>query len=312
MEQRPDMLAARDAGQVGGAELQLLARGAVEGFLAGLHRSPHKGSSAEFRHHRPYVPGDDLRTLDWKVFGKTDRFFVREFEDETNLRCTLLVDASPSMAFGTGEQRKFRYAQRLAACLAHLMLRQQDAVGLGLFDATLRQFLPGRATPRHMTLLADTLAAEKPARGRDASDFPRVFQTVIPKLEQHARRGVVVIISDCFGDPASLARGLLQLRRARQEVIVFHLLHRDELEFPFRGTMRFDDLESTGRLEIDAGLLRRRYLDKLAAFRTNLAAACGHARADLVPLATDEPLALALRQYLLRRSRPGRGAKGAA
>lgn len=312
METRPDILAARDAEQVGGAELQLLARGVVEGFLAGLHRSPHKGSSVEFRQHRPYVPGDDLRTLDWKVFGKSDRFFVREFEDETNARCTLLVDTSASMAFGQGEQCKFRYAQRLAACLAHLMLRQQDAVALGLFDATLRQFVPARATPRHLVLLADTLAAEMPARGRDASDFASVFRGVIPKLEQHARRGIVAVISDCFAEPGPLSRGLLQLRRCKQDVVVFHVLHRDELDFPFRGTVRFDDLESTDRREIDAGLLRRRYMEKLAAFRRELAAACGHARADLVPVVTDESLTTALRQYLLRRSRSVRGSKGIA
>lgn len=301
-----DILASEDV--LSGGDLQVLARNVVDGFVAGLHRSPHKGTSAQFKQHRPYVPGDDLRALDWKIYGKSDRFFIREFEDETNLRATLLLDGSRSMAYGSSDTNKHRYGIRLAACLAHLMLKQQDAVGLATFDARLRTYLPGRTVPRHLSLLTDTLAAESPSADAAATDFASVFRDLSPKLNCHAHHRMVLLITDAFGDIAAFDRGLSHLRHARHEVIVFQVLHRDEVDFPFRGTMQFDDLEvSDRRREIDASLLRQRYLDRMTKFRADVAAVCGRTGADLVPILTDEPLATGLRHYLLRRARGRRG-----
>ena len=329
-----DILSPNDLQQVG--HLQVLARGVVEGFVAGLHRSPHRGNSVEFKQHRPYVPGDDLRSLDWKVYGKTDRFYIREFEEETNLRATLLLDCSGSMAYGAGRETKRRrdeetkwwkrnpahfvssslrlsvssallskqqYAVRLAACLSYLMLRQQDGVGLVTFDTRVQKHIPPRSNPRHLTVLLDAMAG---CASGGESGLGRVFHELAPKLH---RRGLVILLSDCFGDVPELLRGLAHFRHARHDVIVFQIWHRDELDFPFRGRMRFDDLErSDHRREMDAQLLRKQYLARLAEFRDQLREGCARHRVDLVPVVTDQPYAVALREYLVRRMRGARAA----
>src|SRR5688572_10056848 len=333
-----DILAPDDLRQVG--HLQVLARGVVEGFVAGLHRSPHKGNSVEFKQHRPYVPGDDLRSLDWKIYGKTDRFYIREFEEETNLRATLLLDCSGSMAYGGGsdeaterrsdegpgaggnggvERRGLRalipsslrrsvasslskqqYAVRLAACLSYLMLRQQDGVGLVSFDTRVRKFIPPRSSPRHLTALLDAMSA---CSTGGETGLGKVFHELAPKLH---RRGLVILLSDCFGDVGDLLKGLAHFRHARHDVIVFQIWHRDELDFPFKGRIRFDDLErGDHRREMDAQLLRKQYLARLADFREQLREGCARHRIDLVPVVTDQPYGATLREYLVRRMRGG-------
>lgn len=297
MPRLADILTPNDLQQVG--NLQVLARGVVDGFVAGLHRSPHKGNSVEFKQHRPYVPGDDLRALDWKIYGKTDRFYIREFEEETNLRATLLLDCSGSMAYGNPS--KCHYAVRLAACLSYLMLRQQDGVGLVTFDTHVKKLIPPRSNPKHLTALLDAMTACKTG---GETGLGRIFNELAPKLH---RRGLVILLSDCFGDAGDLLRGLAHFRHARHDVIVFQIWHRDELDFPFKGRVRFDDLERADhRREMDARMLRKQYLARLADFREQLRDGCARHRVDLVPVVTDQPYAVALREYLVRRLRGGR------
>ena len=291
-----ELLSAEELGTVAG--LQLLARQVVEGGYQGLHRSPHKGFSVEFKEHRPYVPGDDIRTIDWKLFGKTDRFFIREYEEETSLRCTLLVDASGSMAYqgSRGAMSKRDYAVRLAASLAYLLLRQQDSVGLVTFDTAIRRYIPPRARPKHLrTLLEELLAAEP----NGETDLGGVFHQIAAKL---SRRGIVVVLSDLFGDPESLLKSLAHFRHAGHEIILLQILDPDELDFPFDQRTRFESLEDADRHRlVDPAQLRRLYLERLEAFRESLAVGCRRQKIALVPMRTDQPFADSLAAFLARR-----------
>jgi len=191
------------------ANLQVLARSVVEGFCAGLHRSPHKGFSVEFKQHRQYVPGDDVRYLDWKVYGKSDRFFIREYEEETNLRAMLLIDGSGSMAYSGGNadgMSKLDYAVRLGACLAYLMLKQQDSVGLVSFDTKIRRFIPSRSNPGHLQVIAEELAA---SRSGGETALSGVFREIVPKIH---RRGLLIVLSDCFDNVPRLLKALTHFR----------------------------------------------------------------------------------------------------
>lgn len=274
------------------ASLQVLARTVVEGLSTGLHRSPNKGASVEFRQHRQYVPGDEIRRLDWKVYGKRDRLYIREYEEETSLRATLLVDVSGSMAYGA----KHEYALRLAACLAYLMLQQGDSVGLVTFDTKVRKHLPPRSNPGHLRLLLDTLAGSKV--GGETS-LARVFHTLAPLFH---RRGLLIVISDCFSEVADLAPALAELRHDHHEVIVLQLWDRSELDFPFKGWTRFESLEDTTQHRlVDPAHMRAAYLAKLATFREDLRKACHRHRVELAPLVTDQPYAEALARFISLR-----------
>ncbi len=280
--------------------LEIVARLVVEGFCSGLHRSPHKGFSVEFRQHRSYVPGDEIRHIDWKVFGKTDRFYIREYEEETNLRATLLLDKSGSMAYGSGSVTKFDYAIRLAACLAHLMLRQADGVGLVTFDREMDQYIPPRSRPGHLRVLLDALQKCRPG---DETELGAVFHELVPKIQ---RRGLLIVISDCFGEIHELMSALAHFRHAHHELIVFQLWDRAELEFPFDQWTRFDSLEVQNlNYLVDPAHLRRAYLERLGQFREELRSGCHRHRIDLVPLVTDQPYAQALAGYLNARKRYG-------
>lgn len=305
MNRSTELVSPGDLQQV--AELQWLARMVVEGFCSGLHRSPHKGLSVEFKEHRAYVRGDDLRYLDWRIFGKSDRYFIKEYEAETNLRATLLVDASGSMAYG-GEARagvgsgvgisKYDYAIRLAACLTYLLLAQQDAVGLMLFDTSIRKYIPPRSTPRHMQALIDALGGQR--TGGETS-LGEVFRRLSPKLH---RRGLLIVMSDCFDEVHSLLRALAQFRHAGHEVVVLQLWHRDELEFPFTHWTRFECLETAGRNHmVDPAPLRAAYLERLKEYRAAMTRGCRQHSIDLVPIVTDQPYAEALAAYLASRKR---------
>jgi uncharacterized protein (DUF58 family) len=280
------------------SNLQVLARLVVEGFCTGLHRSPHKGFSVEFKQHRPYVHGDEIRHLDWRVFGRSDRFYIREFEEETNLRATMLLDASGSMAYGPEGRSKLVYATRLAACLSYLMLQQQDSVGLVTFDTQVRRYIPPRAQTSHLQVLAEELQATQPGGETELAD---VFHDLVPRLH---RRGLIIILSDCFGDVSGILSALAHLRHARHEILVFQIWDRDELEFPFRSWTRFDCLEVDGKKHlIDPNHLRAAYLENLERFRAELKQGCHRHRVDLVPLVTDQPYAEALAHYLTLRMR---------
>ncbi len=297
MTQLNEYLLPEDLRKVG--NLQVLARLVVEGFCSGLHRSPHKGFSVEFKQHRQYVSGDDLRFLDWKVFGKTDRFYIREYEEETNLRATLLVDLSGSMAYeGSHGVSKAHYATRLAACLSYLMLQQADSVGMVTFDENVRRYVPPRSRAGHLRVLLDELASAPPGA---ETGMGKVFHDLVPKL---SRRGMVIVLSDCFCDVSELLAALAHMRHARHEVIIFQIWDRDELEFPFKQWTRFDCLERAGvRHMVDPALIRRAYLDRLAQYREELVQGCRRHRIDVVPLTTDQPYADGLAYYLTQRRR---------
>lgn len=280
--------------------LELLARQVVEGFCAGRHRSPHKGYSVEFREHRPYVQGDEIRSIDWKVFGKTDRIYIREFEEETNLKATLIVDASGSMNYGgpKSETTKFQYASVLAASLAYLMIGQQDSVGLATFSTSIREFLPPRSRASHLQAIFASLLKSSPAGD---SDIGAVLSGLAGKLH---RRGLLILISDCFDDVSSMLHALAQFRHIKHEVLVFQILDPDETDFPFRGRMRFRDLERPAAQEdIDAAAIREAYLQNFRSHQNELRLGCGRHRVDHVVLTTDTPPVDALARYLSFRRR---------
>lgn len=294
-----DLVKPKDLARV--SKLQLLARQVVEGFCSGRHRSPHKGFSVEFKEHRTYVRGDELRNIDWKAFGKSDRLYIREYEEETNLRCTLLVDRSGSMQY-SGERSegrtKYEYAQQLAASLAYLMLGQQDGVGLVTFDDEPREWLPSRSRPSHLRAVLQAIAENGTKR---ETDLGGVFQRIAPKL---SRRGLLVILSDGMGDVDSLAKAFALFRSARHEILFFQVLDPDEIDFPFSGRIQFRDLESSQNEQmVDANSIRDAYLRRYEEYQNKLRDICRKQRVDLVQMTTDRPFADALHEYLSVRRR---------
>ena len=281
------------------SNLQVLARQVVEGFTTGLHRSPHKGFSVEFKQHRQYVPGDEIRHIDWRVFGRSDRYYIREYEEETNLRATIILDRSGSMAYGgdqAGKVSKFEYATRLAACLSYMMIQQADGVGMVTFDTQIRRYIPPRSRISHLKVIIDELQNGKPG---DETELGKVFHDLVPKLH---RRGLLIIISDCFGEVANFLKALAHFRHARHEIMVFQIWDREELEFPFKGWTQFECLERAGvKHLLDPAMLRQAYLTNLESFRDELTRGCRRHKVDLVPFCTDEPYAKALAAYMSRR-----------
>ena len=281
--------------------MQLLARETVEGFCSGLHKSPHKGFSVEFKEHRAYSPGDDVRSVDWKLYGKTDRYFIREHEEETNLRCVIAVDGSGSMAYRGSRAiaSKHGFAVRAAAGLAYLLVRQQDGVGLITFDTAIRDRLPVRGTPRHLSAILEAL-------DRDVSNGETGLGDVVHQLASVVSgRGLTVLFSDLFGDVEPLMSGLSRLRHAGQEVVIVQTLDPDELDFPFRRWTEFRSLEDRDRRDsIDPAAIRDRYLSELRRFRAALSEGCGRRKISLVTVTTDRPPSDVLAELLAARRRP--------
>ena len=280
------------------ASMELKARTVVEGFIAGLHRSPYRGFSVEFAEYRQYMPGDDLSTLDWKVFARSDRHYVKKFEEETNLECHLLVDISASMAYrGASAMSKLEYASVLAGSLAYLMNRQRDAIGLVAFDDEIRERIAagGRAGHLHRILLA----LERLPIGRH-SNLDRPLQQLAEAL---TKRGLVILLSDLLDDPDSVVRGLKRLRVRGTDVIVFQVLDSNELQFPFDRAARFRDVESDEEVTTDPARVRQRYLHALDALREHYARELRGAAIDFLTLDTSKPLDAALIAYLDARSR---------
>jgi len=273
-------------------DLDLLARTIVEGFLDGLHRSPFLGYSTEFSAYRPYAPGDDLRRIDWKVWGRTDELYVKQFEDDTNLRCQIFLDTSASMDFGSGDANKFHYGRVLAAVLAHLMTRQHDAPGLILFSEQASQAVPPLASRHHAEeILIELSRAE--AAGRTI-----LGQTLVPLLETLNRRGVAVVISDFFSPGETALELLNQLKAQDQEVIVFHLLAPEEIDLPFEGELLMQDSETGEEIPVHADEFRREYQRRLNDFCTRLTRECVKLETDYYRMRTDAPLDRALIHYL--------------
>jgi uncharacterized protein (DUF58 family) len=277
--------------------LELKARTIVEGLLSGLHRSPFKGFSVEFAEYRQYIPGDDLATIDWKVYARSDRHYVKKFEEETNLDCHVVLDASGSMSYRSGAISKFEYAQCLAASLGYLMNRQRDAVGLTAFADRIIAMLPASARPGHLRAMLITLDRLQPGRETD------VARPLHQLAESIAKRGMVVLISDLLDEPDRVVRGLKHFQFRGTDVIVFHVLDPDEVRFPFQRATRFEDLETDEEVLAVPSIVREHYLEAIGAlvdrYRRDLGA-CG---IDYCQLTTDQPLEMGLLAYLSTRAR---------
>jgi uncharacterized protein (DUF58 family) len=277
--------------------LELRARTVVEGFLSGLHRSPFKGFSVEFAEYRQYMPGDDLSTIDWKVYARSDRYYVKKFEEETNLDCHLMVDVSGSMAYGSHGLTKFEYAACLAASLGYLMNRQRDAVGLAAFDHRIVATLPAATRPGHLRSLLVTL--DRLTLGRETNVSKPLHQLA----DTLNRRGMVVLMSDLLDDPDAVVRGLKHFQYRGNDVLVFHILDQDELEFPFDRPTRFEDLETGDEVLAVPSDVRAGYLKEIGGLIEHYRRELGVAGIDYQLLNTKQPLDLALMAYLSTRGR---------
>jgi uncharacterized protein (DUF58 family) len=285
--------------------LELVARSVMEGFVSGRHKSPHKGFSVEFAEHRQYVPGDDLRDLDWRVLARKDRYYIKQYIEETNLRATILLDASGSMAY-RGEQAaeldgrklsKLEYAQYIAAVLSYLLIGQQDAVGLVTFDSAIRSYIPARSRASQVRTILEQIDSTQPGNETALSN---IFHDIAERIP---RRGLVIILSDLFDNTETLLKALHHFRYRRHEVIVMHIMAEEELHFPFDSFTEFKDLESVRQLEVDPKTIRASYLDRVRRFLSDISAGCGEIRADYLPLSTNKPFDRALADYLARRKR---------
>lgn len=275
--------------------LELRARHIVEGLLSGMHRSPYFGQSVEFLQHRQYTPGDDLRHVDWKAWAKQDRLYVKQFEEETNLRCTMLVDVSASMQYGRGPLNKYEYAATVATSLAYLLLKQHDAVACLAFDEKICARSPLNSTRQHLQTIVKTLDASKP---RDKTSVGAILSEI---AESVSRRGMVVVISDLLGDVEATLRGLRLLRQRGHDTLVLHVMDDDELDFPFEGPTRFEGLELPDHLNCNPRALREGYLEAVERFLTALRRGCARNEVDYALVRTGDPLDAALTRFLSHR-----------
>jgi uncharacterized protein (DUF58 family) len=277
------------------SSLLLRARYVVEGLISGLHTSPYKGFSIEFSEHRQYAPGDEIRHIDWKAYAKFDRYYIKEYEEETNLRCYLLVDASASMSYRSNGVSKFDYACNLAAALAYIMLNQQDLVGLVTFsDGIRRQLLP-RSSPRHLHTVIDSLEQTHP--GGD-TDLGRTLHHIASQLK---RRGMVIVLSDLLDEPTEVMQGLRHLRYQKHEVLVFHVLDHDEITFPFTQLTQFEDLEDEMRVITDPRAIAADYQEQIQQFIKEYETMCRRQSIDYTLFDTQTPLDKGLLKYLAWR-----------
>ncbi len=275
--------------------LELVAGQIVEGLRVGMHKSPIHGTSTEFKHHRAYVPGDNLRHLDWRVYARTRRYYVRLYEAETNFDATLLLDASSSMRYGSHKVTKLDYAKYMAACLAHLVVRQQDSVGLAVFDDKLRSYIEPKSSPSVIRDIASELDLAKPEPRTNVSAMLHDFAGRL------RRRGIVLVFSDLFDSVEGFIKGLNHLRFCGHSVTVFHILDPHELTFPFQGACRFKCLEGMGEVLTDPGRIRTAYLEELEKYLTVVRKACAKAGADHVLVDTSRPIDETLSTYLIKR-----------
>ncbi len=282
------------------ANLTLGSRFTVEGTLAGAHRSPLKGFSVEFADYRQYVPGDDLRHLDWKVYGKNERLYIRQYEEECNLRVYLLLDASNSMSYGHDRISKYRFACKLAGALAYVTAHQQDSVGLTIFDSQIRSQMPARSGLEHLRVLANQMCDHTPEEETD------VAMTLHRLAEKVRRRALVIIFSDLFDDLERVRSALAHFRRRKHDVIVYHTLDKAEIEFPFRDVGNFEDLETQETLITNPREIREAYQEAFADFLFTCQRICAGLDIDYVLATTDSPTGSFVQQHLVRRKRSGR------
>jgi uncharacterized protein (DUF58 family) len=278
--------------------LALAARGVVEGFIAGLHASPYKGFSIEFAEHREYSPGDNPRHLDWRILGRTDRLYVKQYEEETNLRAHLLLDTSGSMGYRHGPGlTKLEYGSYLTAILAFLMMHQQDAVALTTFDSQVRLDMPPGSTPRHFDEMMHQLEAVRAGQGTDLGAILHGL------AERFKRRCLIVLISDLFDDSGAVEPALHHFRHKRHEILVFHVLDKAELDFPFREVATFVDMETGERLQLDPRYVRDDYRRRMDEFVEGTQRVCADCQIDYVRADTSVPYDFLLSRYLEKRTR---------
>lgn len=279
--------------------LDLRARLVVEGFISGMHRSPFHGFSVEFASHREYVPGDDIKHIDWKVQARTDRFYIKQYEEETNLKATFLLDASESMHYRSQQSNalsKYEYAATAAASLAFLLQQQQDAVGLAVFDEELVQYIAASASPMQLRSMVHAMSITEPKR---KTSLESICHSVAEKI---SRRGLVCLVSDLFVDIDGVIRALEHFRHYDHEVMVLHILDQDELEFPFQGTTMFQGLEDMGRLTIEPRALRDAYRQEVQSFCQEVKRKCIASRIDYKRISTADHLDAALCAFLAARA----------
>jgi uncharacterized protein (DUF58 family) len=305
-------------------DLELLARTVVEGFINGLHRSPHLGASVDFAEHRAYMPGDDIRRIDWKLFARTDRYYLKEFEADTNTNAAVLLDVSPSMRFGSGAVTKLAYARALAACLLWLSHRQRDRVGLVTFDEDVVDYVPCAAKHLNVALgvLGRIVLGEPEAGSRQqsatarergigsqlpASSFPGVYDRAFTRIaDEFRRRSILTVISDCYDEPERVATAVGRLRGRGSDVLVMHLLDRAELDLPYEDETSFEDLESGERLPVVAEQLRERYTALVGSHVTEMRRVMRERGFDYALVDSSRPLDHALFDYLASRERLAR------
>ena len=279
--------------------LSMVARGVVEGFISGLHSSPYKGFSVEFAEHREYTAGDDPRHLDYRMLGRTDRLYIKQYEEETNMRVQILLDTSGSMGYShEGKLSKLEYGSYLTAVLSYLMTRQQDSVGLTTFDTKIRLDMPARSSPRHFNEMMHQLEGVGPGRQTD------IAETLHRLANRFKRRRLIVLISDLYDEPEEVIRALHHFRHRRHEVILFHVLDKAELEFPFREVIAFHDLETDERIQVDPAYVRDAYLEQIEGFIEDYRRACAEARIDYVITDTSVPYDFMLSRYIAKRNVP--------
>jgi uncharacterized protein (DUF58 family) len=277
--------------------LELRARLIVEGYVSGVHRSPYHGFSIEFAEHREYAQGDDLRYVDWKVFGKTDKFYLKQYDEETNLVSYLLLDTSESMRYksDSAPMSKLEYAQCIAAALSYLVLQQQDSVGLATFDNEVRALVRASSNPSHLKQLLHVMEQSSPQRKTQTGP---IFHDLAERLK---KRGIVLILSDLFDNVPAMLAGLKHFRHRRHEVIIFHILDPAELDFPFRNTTLFKGLEEMPDVLTDPKALRQAYLEEFGKFVASVKKGCRTQQIDYVQLRTDQSLEVGLSTYLASR-----------
>ena len=263
--------------------------------MSGMHRSPYFGQSVEFVQHRQYVPGDDLRHIDWKVWSRQDKLYIKQYEEDTSLRCTLLLDASNSMSYGRGPLNKFEYAATICACLAYLTLRQQDSVGLTVFDQRIRTRLPWRSSRSHLQSIYRSLQQTTP---KDKTNLTQVFKEI---SETYPKRSLMIVVSDFLGSEAPTLKSLASLRQAGHDILVFHVMDDDELDFPFSDPTRFEGMESVDQLTCNPRALRDGYLESLQRFLDRVRHACASAQIDYQLIRTSRHMDATLSAYLASR-----------
>ena len=279
------------------SRLDVRARGLVEGSFSGMHKSPHRGSSVEFAQYREYTPGDDINNLDWRVYARTDRFYIKEFEADTNLRCHLIIDTSGSMGFGAKNGTKLEMAKKCAATLAHLLIRQGDAVGLQCFDDKLRHDIPARGGPKHLGTILSTLSEITP-KGET-----KIVETLHDLAEKIKRRAMIVVFSDCFTDAEELLDCFQHMRYRKHDLAVFQIIDDEELSFDFDRSIRFLDLETKFSILAEPSLVRNDYLREINAHLERLKLGCREFRVEHRMARLSRPYGDILTEFILERQR---------